>query len=436
MNRPSKQSHLTAKERVRIQTLLDEKLSIRFIAERLNRPPSTISREINRHTQESSTKNCDCIHFTDCDLKHVCGGKDNRCTKRCRTCPKARNYCDHYEKSICDILADGYVKLCNGCSRLKNCHHEKRYYDAGRADREYRKTLTDSRSGYDLTCEELIRINDIVSPRIKKGQSIYHICQTVVLPRSESTIRRMINDCELDARNLDLRSTVSRKERRKRTDNGYKMMDVIKEGRKYEDYLKYIEEHDASVVEMDCVEGKTSDTAAILTLHFIELHFQIAVMLNEHTSEEVVKALDKIEIAIGTDVFREYYPLLLTDNGHEFADIEGMERSINGGKRTMIFFCEPNRSDEKGACENNHKYMRYVIPKGTTIEPLDQAAVTLMMNHVNSFCRRSLMGKCPFDMAQAVLSEDFFIALGLEKISPEEVNLKPELLKNYYHSPA
>ena len=79
--------------------------------------------------------------------------------------------------------------------------------------------------------------------------------------------------------------------------------------------------------------------------------------------------------------------------------------------------------------------MRYVIPKGTTIEPLDQSGVNLMMNHVNSFCRRSLMGKCPFDMAENILPGDFFVLLGLEKIPPEDVNLTPDLLKDYYHTP-
>lgn len=85
---------------------------------------------------------------------------------------------------------------------------------------------------------------------------------------------------------------------------------------------------------------------------------QIALKLSEHESKDVVDALDLLEQALESDLFMECFPLILTDNGHEFADIEGMERSVNGGRRTMVFFCEPNRSDEKGACENNHKYMR------------------------------------------------------------------------------
>ena len=122
------------------------------------------------------------------------------------------------------------------------------------------------------------------------------------------------------------------------------------------------------------------------------------------------------------------FSLILTDNGHEFTDILGMERSIFGGKRTKIFFCEPNRSDEKGNCENNHKYIRYIIPKGYSLEPYSQMDISIMMNHINSFKRKSIYGRSPYEMAMAVLPSDFFILLGLEIISPEKVILTPSLL--------
>lgn len=121
--------------------------------------------------------------------------------------------------------------------------------------------------------------------------------------------------------------------------------------------------------------------------------------------------------------------MILTDNGHEFTDITGIERSVFGGQRTKVFFCEPNRSDEKGCCENNHKYIRYIIPKGTSLELYMQTDITLMMNHINSFCRKSLYGQTPYAMAKKALPDDFFTLLGLERISSEMVLLKPVLLK-------
>ena len=125
------------------------------------------------------------------------------------------------------------------------------------------------------------------------------------------------------------------------------------------------------------------------------------------------------------------FPAILTDNGHEFTDIDGMERSFlhPGQKRTCIYFCEPNRSDEKGAAERNHKLLRRIIPKGSSLESLTQAEATLITNHVNSYVRKALGGICPYDEAMEKYDEDFFILLGLERVKSSEVIMTPNLLK-------
>ena len=201
-----------------------------------------------------------------------------------------------------------------------------------------------------------------------------------------------------------------------------------KEGHAYEDYLAYIGTHDVSVVEMDCVEGKQEDQKAILTLHFVSLHMQLYYIMDEHTSMCVIETLDLIEDAIGSVLFHELFELILTDNGHEFWNFVEMERSINGGERTKIFFCEPNRSDQKGACENNHKLFRCIVPKGTSIDTYDQSDMIIATNHVNSYCRKSLFGRSPYELAMESIPGDFFTYLGLEIIPPENVCLTPDLL--------
>lgn len=151
-------------------------------------------------------------------------------------------------------------------------------------------------------------------------------------------------------------------------------------------------------------------------------------MLERHDSASVTAMLDRIETSLGKDLFTSAFPLILTDNGTEFSDISGMERSVFGGKRTTIYFCEPNRSDQKGQCENNHKLFRRIIPKGTSIERLMQTDMTLITNHINSYVRKSLFGKSPYSLAMAILPEDFFFLLGLDQLPATEVMLTPELL--------
>ena len=180
---------------------------------------------------------------------------------------------------------------------------------------------------------------------------------------------------------------------------------------------------------MDCVEGTREDRAVILTLHFVMFHMQLLFILDEHTSASVVAILDIIEVVLGKDLFASCFPLILTDNGHEFSDIDGMERSIYGGQRTCVFFCDPNRSDQKAECENNHRLLRNIVPKGSSIRHFMQTDMTLAANHLNSYVRKSLFGRCPYDLAMAALPEDFFLLLELERIPGSEVLLNPRLLK-------
>lgn len=425
-----KQKHLTLDDRLRIQHLIEDGCSIRYIADRLDKSPSTISRKLKKHATNFKPSYCDCLLRSSCGIKHVCG--DQNCNRICSRCRKARNHCTDYSKAYCDILLANSNGMCNSCRKKPYCHFEHSTYDGSKAHNKYLNSLTNSRNGYDCTYEELVTIDSIVSPLILKGQSIYHIMQThkEEIGVSESTIRRMIHDTELSCRNIDMRAVVQRKIHKRKPSN-YKKSIIPKTEHLYEDYQTFIAEHpDTLVVEMDCVEGSKDSTSAILTLHFVQFHLQLGILMEHHNSECVIAALDKIEESLGTKLFKKCFPLILTDNGSEFEDIPEIERSINKGKRTRVYFCEPNRSNEKGACENNHKLIRYVIPKGTNLDIFNQADISLMMNHINSFKRSSLFGKSPYDFAKGIIPDDFFILLGLEQIPPDEVLLKPSLIKH------
>lgn len=432
-NRPPEKhhSHLTFEDRVRIDEMLRRSDSMRSIAAALGKTPSTISREIKKHTQVIPTRKNDCLHRRECTKKKVCG-KAGCTAKKCKSCSvPCKRHCSDYVQAFCEKLSEPSV-VCNGCKSSHICMYEQRRYDPKLAQKEYRSMLKDRRNGFDLTCEQLISIDEQVSPLINRGLSPFHIKQALGedLPVSESTLRRLIRSCELDARNIDLRAAVSRKPRN-RNSSGQKKetLSIPKLGHMYRDYLAFMDSNDVTAVQMDCVEGIKEDRAVLLTLHFPVFHMQLAFIMSEHTSACVVQTLDKLEETLGPELFRQAFPVILTDNGHEFTDIPGMERSVYGGQRTRIFFCEPNRSDEKGACENNHRLIRYVIPKGTSLEPFWQADITLMMNHINSYSRKALYGHTPYGLAMNVLPEDFFILLGLEQIPPAELELKPSLLQ-------
>ena len=422
--------HFTFDERCRIEELLNQKESIRQIAAELRKSPSSVSREIARNGTKVRPGMNVCVNKASCSKKHMCD--NSKCSKACSFCPRCAKFCEDFEERICEKLAKR--KCCNGCINCSStrCRQRKLIYRAGEAQQKYNKRVTQSREGFDLTGEQLEQLNELISPLIKSGLSPYHISRTLggIVP-SESTIRRLIDAGELDVKNIDLRKKVKMKPRKKRMKKSeYLTLSAQKEGRKYDDFKEFQEDNDFITIEMDCVEGAKSDKKVLLTLYFKEYHFQLAFLLESHTKAAVVKAIDDLEKALDYEVFNAFFGVILTDNGHEFSDIEGLETSCiyTDLKRCKIFFCEPNRPDEKGGCECNHRLIRYVIPKGTSLDKYTQEDITLMMSHINCYTRKACGGKAPYDLMESIVPAFFFKRLGFERIPSGEVNLTPSLL--------
>lgn len=431
LNTGPKYKRLTYEQRIIIEDRLNKGISPYLIAKELERPHSTILREIKNHSSMKKSHGNNCLEKATCSRHGVCGRNGCRKTfcKRCKVpCYK---WCNDYIPSYCEKLSRS-PHTCNACKQKPFCDYDQTIYRAVDADKLAYEELHGKRAGFDLTLEEINQIDTLISPLIKAGQSPYHIKVSLgdALPISESTVRRLIESNELDARNIDLRSKVRRKPRRTSNNKARnKYLAAAKIGHMYKDFWEYQRTHDSIYWQMDCVEGKRDENTTLLTLHLPIAHMQLAIIMSEHTSECVIDALNKLETTLGRELYNEIFPVILTDNGHEFTDIEGMEHScLENAQRTHIFFCEPNRSDEKAACENNHKLIRYVLPKGSSLEPFMQSDINCMMNHINSYKRKSLMGKCPYEIAKNLLPEDFFLLLGLEIIPPTDVNLTPGLL--------
>ena len=87
----------------------------RSIADFLEKSPSTILREIQKHSLVKIPNTCDCNDYNGCNVKHVCGSKD--CNKKCHSCHLAKKYCEHYNKRSCEHWNGSSIKLCNGCTK-------------------------------------------------------------------------------------------------------------------------------------------------------------------------------------------------------------------------------------------------------------------------------------------------------------------------------
>ena len=84
---------------------------------------------------------------------------------------------------------------------------------------------------------------------------------------------------------------------------------------------------------------------------------------------------------------------------------------------------------QKGKLEKNHKFIRYILPKGSRFSDLTQEDATRMTNHINSIARASLNGHPPLELAQLLLDKKLIELCRLTGIPADQVVLKPSLLK-------
>lgn len=141
--------------------------------------------------------------------------------------------------------------------------------------------------------------------------------------------------------------------------------------------------------EMDTVVGARGvSKKSLLVLTERKTRKEIIFLLKEHTAAAVVKALDKLERKMGAK-FREIFKTITVDNGLEFADWEGMERSKRTKKkRTKIYYCHPYSSWERGSNENQNKLVRRHIPKGVNFDDKTQGDVDNIAEWINNYPRR------------------------------------------------
>jgi IS30 family transposase len=302
-------------------------------------------------------------------------------------------------------------------------------YDAKVAQRSADSRLKESRGGINCTEEEFKAIINIVKPLLKQGLGLDAIwCEHQdELGISKRTFYRWA-DKGLGVANIELPKKVAYRPRKKKGTKAIPRRDYT--DRSFEDFMKLCEEVRMTAFEMDCVEGIRTDKKVILTLLHKRTHFQFGMLLNEHTTECVVAALDWLEM-ICEDKYADLFSVILTDRGHEFSDIDGIETGKDGTKRTSIYFCDPQRPDQKAQCERAHVDIRAILPKKkTSFDALTQEDVATIFSHINSVPRSSLGGTSPMVLAQAIFPKRFFEETGLRLVAVSEICLKPSLLDN------
>lgn len=387
----TKHKHLTLSDRNDIQLGLERGETFKAIGRLILKDPTTVSKEVkrNRQVRESTCHNLPCP------------------------------------------LLDKAPFVCNGCpKRRQNCGYKKILYLAKQAQKQYEQTLVEAREGTPLNSKTFWDMDKVISDGVKKGQHIYHILKTHNLDVSSSTVYRHIRKGYLSIAPIDLARAVKFKERWKS-----KLPSIPKEakkGRSYEDFQNYLALNQLdSWLEMDTVLGRMGGKV-LLTFNLSFCNFIFARLLNNKTALEVTKHLYDIKNTLhqADKDFFQLFPVILTDNGGEFARVDDIEMDVRG--ESKLFFCDPNRSDQKGRIEKNHTLIRDILPKGTSFDNLTQEDINLVCSHVNSVKRAALNGKSAYELFAFTYGEEIPKLLGISKIPAEDVCQSSKLLQHKF----
>lgn len=395
--------HLSYEDRKNIEDGLNENKSINQISKEINRSHSSILREIDRNKKYSEPSAWNNYKINHSDLVLSC--------ERLKHSP--------------------YV--CNGCKSRSGCRKVRWTYYAREADNSYKEVKSEARKGINLTPEEVYKINSILTPLIKKGQTINHlyINHPDILDFSKPSFYNYVNNGVFEFSPLDFPRIVKYKKRKNSKNRRTRKEREILINRKYDDFQKFISNHpDFNIVEMDTVEGLKDENDCFLTLLWRKSKFMLIFKLESQTSEEVSRIFNILQTLIPYDDYKRLFEVILTDNGHEFFDVLNIECMHSTGEQvTKLFFCDPHMSCQKGMIEKNHEFIRYILPKGSSFKNITQEDCDLFMNNINSLCRDSLNGKSPYEAMLFLCDEYVLKSLNCYYIKPDEVILNDSLLK-------
>ena len=401
--------------RINLQAAIAKGYSLEECAVLLHKSRSTIYREV--------INNC---YYKDC--RHTC----SHCSNHCSTRPVfIRGECPKFVAYRCNRWKH-FPYTCNGCKETVICSHLKRYYDCCEADQTSKRKRIEPRTYKKICLNDLIIIDEILIHGIKQnGQSLHHVYESNPILKdicSERTLRRYIYKGYMKVKSHELPRYVRYSHK-----YNYSKRNIVNVsrmlGRTYSDYLDYVKDKPfINIWQYDSVEGKIDDKKSVLTITYPETRFQFGYLISKQNSKSVFAKIRKLQKLL-KDKYQFIFEVNLSDNGPEFSIFHELENDENNRPLVKMFFTDPYRSTDKASCERNHEFIRYIIPKGKSLDFLTQEKVNLMFSHINSYVRLSNKNKTPYELTLTKFGEEFMNIIGIKKISRRDVCLKPILVR-------
>lgn len=324
--------YYTLNERIKIETLLENKFTPKQIAEQLGRHYTSVYREIKRGT----------VTLIDTHLKP-------------------------YKKYCADV----------GQQKMVDCGHNKGVDLKIKNDYKTLKTV-----------ENYIKVEKyspyVISRELSTTDGYTRL--------SESTIYNYIHNgifLNVDESDMIYKSHKKKQETEKRIKYNKTQMKSI------EDRPKEIAKRNTfGHWEMDTVySGKDKSKTALLVLSERMTRQELIYKIKDRTAQSVLEKINEIEKRIGFDKFRNVFKTITCDNGVEFSKHKEIElSSIKTAIRTQVYFCHPYNSCERGTNENINKMIRKYIKKGEDIGNYTDRQIKHIQDKINNYPRKLFGG--------------------------------------------
>lgn len=328
MKESNNKGHLTAEERDRITILRSDGLSIRKVAEILDRHPSTISRELKRK---------EAVYYRG---KYIGSQTHINVTIKWKESHKrgyivSQPFSKAIKRYIKDNLKLGYSpEIISGRLKVKyniSIHHETIY-------RYIYRTNTEN----GLVKYLLRRKHGRISRRIKELNRFTYTGQGKNIPnRIDINLRPQEANLRLEFGHFEV-DTIESKKRRIKDING-----VIKF--KAGSCLTVLVDRKTRVVRIMKTASKTAQA----------------------TTTSIVTALKPF----ANNIYSITY-----DNGSEFSHHEKINEILN----SKSYFCKPYHSWEKGTVENINGIIRRFFPKGTNFDNVSEIEIQYVQDWINN----------------------------------------------------
>ena len=324
--------YYTEVERIKIETLLNNGYKPKEIAVQLNRHYTSVYREIKRGT----------VELLDTHLKP-------------------------YKKYCADV----------GQRKMKEVSHNKGIDIKIKNDNEtldYIENLIRNKR-YSPYAVSIILNNSDGHTRLSKG-TIYNYIHNGVFPH-------------MNEKNLLYKIKPKKEKVEKRPKYNKSGMKSIEERSK-----EILKRDSFGHWEMDTVySGKDKSKSCLLVLSERMTRHEKIYKLKDRKAQSVLDKINDIEKSLGTDKFKAIFKSITCDNGVEFSKHKEIETSCKNGKdRTVLYFCHPFASCERGTNENENKLIRKYIPKGDDISKYSDEQIRGIENIINHYPRKLFDG--------------------------------------------